>query len=172
MVASKIHRMLVCPCIHIFWIVGNYNQFFRIHYAFQHGKEVEIKKRFFKKYIYIWTIRFVFFDIKLSYLRYQVIIFLHVVIMVYLGLCSFILQLRSRSYGTPISTYHFCNLKLTFLRYKLFHTSCVNSCQICHIFLFYHNILFFITTCMSFFITNIFWYIYYFFCYSMARKRT
>jgi hypothetical protein len=27
-VVSKINRMLVCPYIHIFWIVGNYNQFF------------------------------------------------------------------------------------------------------------------------------------------------
>ena len=30
-------------------------------------------------------------------------------------------------------------------------------------FIFYHNIFFFLTTCMSFSITNIFWYIYYFF---------
>ena len=83
--------------------------------------------------------------------------------MVHLGLCFFILHLRSRSYGTPISTYHFCNLKLTFLRYELFHTSCVNLWQICHTFHFYHNIFFFLTTCMSFSITNIFWYIYFFF---------
>ena len=92
-----------------------------------------------------------FFYLKLSYLRYQVTIFLHVVIMVHLGLCFFILHLRSRSYGTPISTYHFCNLKLTFLIYKLFHMSCVNLCQICRVFLFYHNLFIFITICMSFF---------------------
>jgi len=30
-------------------------------------------------------------------------------------------------------------------------------------FIFYQNIFFFLTTCMSFSITNIFWYIYYFF---------
>jgi len=67
--------------------------------------------------------------------------------MVHLGLCFFILHLRSRSYGTPISTYHFCNLKLTFLRYELFHTSCINLWQICHTFhflsqyfLFSHNL--------------------------------
>ena len=98
-------------------------------------------------------------------MRYQVILFLHVV-MVHLGLCFFILHLRSRSYGTPISTYHFCNLKLTFVRYKLFHTSCVNSCQICHTFLFY------ITTCVSFLYNQyILVYLLVFYCYSMTRKR-
>ena len=92
--------------------------------------------------------------------------------MVHLGLCFFILHLRSRSYGTPVSTYHFCNFKLTFLRYELFHTSCVNLWQICHTFhflsqyfIFSHNLH------VLFYNQYILVYLLVFYCYSMARKR-
>ena len=85
-------------------------------------------------------------------MRYQVILFFLHVVMIHLGLCFFLYC--NWDLGVTVHLYqlnHFCNLKLTFLIYKLFHMSCVNLCQICRVFLFYHNLFIFITICMSFF---------------------
>ena len=113
-----------------------------------------------------------FFNLKLSHMRYQVILFFLHVVMIHLGLC-FIFLYCNWDLGVTIHLYqlnHFCNLKLTFLIYKLFHMSCVNLCQICRVFLFYHNHFIFITICMSFFYHQ--YILVYLFFYSMARKRT
>ena len=91
--------------------------------------------------------------------------------MIHLGLC-FIFLYCNWDLGVTVHLYqlnHFCNLKLTFLIYKLFHMWCVNLCQICRVFLFYHNLFIFITICMSFFFHQ--YILVYLFFYSMARKR-
>ena len=85
-------------------------------------------------------------------MKYQVILFFLHVVMIHLGLCFFLYC--NWDLGVTVHLYqlnHFCNLKLTFLIYKLFYMSCVNLCQICRVFLFYHNLFIFITICMFFF---------------------
>ena len=105
-----------------------------------------------------------FFNLKLSYMRYQVILF---------STCS---------YGTPrfcafldwnwdleVTAHlyrlnHFCNLNLTCLRYQISYVMCQFMSNMSHLFVLPKS------TCLFFY--NLFLvYLLVFFCYSMARKR-
>ena len=115
-----------------------------------------------------------FFNLKLSYMRYQVILF---------STCS---------YGTPrfcafldwnwdleVTAHlyrlnHFCNLNLTCLRYQISYVMCQLMSNMSHLFVYQNVHVFFSITYFRyilFFSITYFWYIYQFFCYSMARKR-